>query len=53
MIQDIIVLVLVIAALARVGYQLSKIIFLKKKNASTCGGCSQCELKKTLVHHAE
>ncbi len=53
MIQDIIVLILVIAALAKVGYQLAQIIFLKKENGSTCGGCSQCELKKSLVHRAE
>lgn len=51
--QDIVVTVLVLGALVKVGYQLTRIMFAKKENSSTCGGCSQCELKKSLVHRAE
>jgi hypothetical protein len=52
MIQDIIVIALVTGALVKTGYQLSKVIFAKKESASTCGGCSECQLKKSLVHRA-
>ena len=51
--QDLIVVVLVVSAIAKVGYQLSQLVFAKKGNTSTCGGCSQCELKKSLIHHAD
>jgi hypothetical protein len=53
MIQDFIVVILIIAALSKMGYQLSQLVFAKKRNAPTCGGCSQCELKKSLIHHAD
>jgi hypothetical protein len=53
MVQDFIVIILVVAALAKVGYQLSQLVFAKKGNTPACGGCSQCELKKSLIHHAD
>jgi hypothetical protein len=49
MIQNIIVLAIIIVALTKTGWELSKIIFQKNKNPSGCGECLHCELKKSLV----
>jgi hypothetical protein len=48
MIQDIIVNLLIIAALSNVAYHLVKLT--GRKNAtSACGGCSDCEIKKKII----
>jgi hypothetical protein len=46
MVQDIIVFVLITAALANIIYHVVK---LRKGNALNCGGCCECEIKKNVT----
>jgi len=49
MIQDSIVIILVLAALSNIVYQVVKLIARKKSGNMACGGCSECELKKNII----
>jgi hypothetical protein len=51
MIQDIIVIILIIAALSNVAYHLVKLT-RRKSAKSVCGGCSDCEIKKKIIKKA-
>ena len=53
MLQNILVIVFVAGALAHVSFSFVKLMVRKKDGQHTCGGCSQCELKKTLVKHGQ
>ncbi len=50
MIQDIIVITLIIAALFNVAYHLVKIT--RKKSTTSACGCSDCEIKKKIIKKA-
>lgn len=52
MVQDVIVLVLLVAVVSKVVYQATKYFYPKKGVVQGCGGCSECEIKKTLTSHA-
>jgi len=49
MIQDIIVITLITTALANIIYQVAKLIIRRKEDKLSCGGCGQCELKKSML----
>jgi hypothetical protein len=49
MIQDIIVIILIIAAISNVIYQSIKLMARRKRGQMACGGCSECELKKNII----
>ncbi len=49
MIQNIIVIALIAVALANVIYQVVKLILRRKEDKLSCGGCGQCELKKSML----
>jgi hypothetical protein len=51
MIQNIIVLIFIAAALGNVINGLRKIWLKRKTSSATCGGCGNCSLKRNLVHH--
>jgi hypothetical protein len=46
MIQDIIVYILIAAAVANIIYQIVKI---RRGNAVNCSGCSECEMKSNII----
>jgi hypothetical protein len=48
MIQDIIVTILIIAALSNIAYHFVKLI-TRRNIKHACGGCSECEIKKSIV----
>src|ERR1035437_9187862 len=47
MIQDLVVNILIVAALTNVTYQCVKLI--KRKNVKSACGCSDCEIKKNII----
>jgi hypothetical protein len=53
MIQNTIVILLIAGALVHVFYGLKKIVVRKKNALPTCGGCSQCKIKKNLIRHGQ
>jgi len=51
MVQNIIVLVLIIAAVVNVIFHGVKLVTRKTGTNSSCGSCGHCDLKKTLIRH--
>jgi len=47
MIQDIIVIILITAALSNVAYHLVKLT--RRKSITSACGCSDCEIKKNII----
>ena len=53
MIQNILVVIFIGGAILNILHNFKKLWSQKKNGPPTCGGCSQCELKKNLVHHGQ
>ena len=51
MIQDLIVLLLILAAIANIIYQLVRIFRNPKEDEFMYGGCEQCQLNKSIGQH--
>ena len=51
MIQDLLVGLLILGALLNIAYQTIKLIRQRNTKDSACGGCCECQLKKTPVQH--
>jgi len=49
MLQNTLVILFVAGAVSKIIYYTWKLWLRNKSKAQTCGGCSQCELKKTIV----
>jgi hypothetical protein len=49
MIQDVLVIILIVAAISNVIYQSVKLMARRKRGQMACGGCSECELKKNIL----
>jgi hypothetical protein len=45
MIQNLIVAVIILAAIAYIGYSLFRSVVPGEKPGNACGGCTECELK--------
>jgi hypothetical protein len=53
MVQNIIVIILIAAASFKVLHEVAKPLWQKKGSKVACGGCSQCELKKSLITNGQ
>ena len=53
MFQNIIVLLIIAAAVTNIIYKAAKLLLQKKDNKLACGGCSQCEIKKSLIQNGQ
>jgi hypothetical protein len=51
MVQNIIVFVVIAAAIGNIVNGLRKLWLKRRVSSSTCGGCGNCSLKKDIVHH--
>ena len=51
MVQDVIVLALIIAAVLNVIIHGIKLVSRKAGTNSACGTCGHCDLKKTIIKH--
>jgi hypothetical protein len=52
MIQDILVILIIAATLINLLFKIKK-VWKQQKVSGTCRGCSQCDVKKSLIRHEQ